>query len=241
MLPLYEKLWRGSRPHQVGRGYSLAQWYTLFWILWILDKIPFFKPPQAAQSQAPAERRQRELRNVGLLPPLAGPPGREQVPDGVEEPVRPGHRGPLPAALRQQGLLHSSVWTHHPAQAHLQGGGEPRRRLLTPHPLAPPRPCPQRTTADPFGSMSSQEGAAMGWKMLLHPRCNAHSFSGTRTRLFWVSYHQSSRSGAWPTDLLLHMKKKKVKLLLDPFLRTVKILCTSFPSLRFSLVPFWGN
>lgn len=50
-------------------------------------------PLQAAQSEAPAERYQRELRHVGVLPALAGPSGREQVPDGPEEPVRPGHRG----------------------------------------------------------------------------------------------------------------------------------------------------
>lgn len=55
---------------------------------------------QAAASEALAERDQRELRHVGVLPALAGPPRREQVPDGPEEPVRPRHRGPLPPALR---------------------------------------------------------------------------------------------------------------------------------------------
>lgn len=40
---------------------------------------------------------------------VPGPPWRGEVPDGPEEPVRRGHRGPLPAALRRQGLLHRAV------------------------------------------------------------------------------------------------------------------------------------
>lgn len=47
----------------------------------------------------------------------------------------PGHSGPLPPTLRHQGLLHRSVRAHHPAQAHVQGGGQPWRRLLTSQPM----------------------------------------------------------------------------------------------------------
>lgn len=90
--------------------------------------------PQTPPGEAPVERDQRELWHAGVLPALAGPAGGEQVPDGPEEPVRPGHRGPLPPALRHQGLLHRPVRAHHPAQAHLQRGGEPRGRLLNTEP-----------------------------------------------------------------------------------------------------------
>lgn len=62
---------------------------------------------------------------------MAGSPGGEQIPDGAEEPVRPGHRGSVPAPVRHQGLLHGAVRAHHPAAPHLQGGRQQGRRLLT--------------------------------------------------------------------------------------------------------------
>lgn len=86
---------------------------------------------QTPQGQTFAERHQWKLWDLGVLPPLAGPPGWEQVPDGSEESLWPWHHRPTPASLRHKGQLHCPVRAHHPTQAHLQGGGEPGGRLLS--------------------------------------------------------------------------------------------------------------
>nr|XP_054486937.1 methionine aminopeptidase 2 isoform X3 [Agelaius phoeniceus] len=86
---------------------------------------------EASKSETLAKRYQRKLWYSCLLPAVAGSPGGEQIPDGSEEPVRPGHRGSLPAPVRHQGLLHGAVRAHHPAAPHLQGGCQQGRRLLT--------------------------------------------------------------------------------------------------------------
>lgn len=73
------------------------------------------------------------MKTLVLLPSAAGGwiAWGEQIPDGAEEPVRPGHRGSVPAPVRHQGLVHGAVRAHHSAAPHLQGGRQQGRRLLT--------------------------------------------------------------------------------------------------------------
>ena len=56
--------------------------------------------------------------------------GAGKISRCFEEPLRRRHRPALPAAVRHQGLLCGAVRAHGLDEADVQGGREPRGRLL---------------------------------------------------------------------------------------------------------------
>lgn len=112
----------------------LFLWWMLVGVAPFFSNVFFFVFPQAPKGETLAKCYQRKLWYSCLLPQMARSPGREQIPNGTEEPVRLGYSGSISSPVRHQRLVHSAVWAHYTVAPNVQRGCQPRRWLLNSKP-----------------------------------------------------------------------------------------------------------